>query len=89
DERRKAKRLAGEANAGFFIVECVLDEPLAKQRLSRRLEEVSVSDGRWEVYQEQKRHFEPVVEVPSPNYVIIDTSQPVDEAAKVALDKLD
>lgn len=89
DERRKAKRLAGEANAAFFIVECALDEVLVRQRLARRLEEGSVSDGRWEVYQEQKRRFEPVVEVPSPNYVIIDTSQPVDEAAKEVLDKLD
>jgi len=87
-ERLKAKRLAEEMRADFFIVECSLDEKTIKQRLARRLEEGSTSDGRWEIYQPQKRAFDPVVEVPPQNHVIIDTSKPVEENIRQVLDKI-
>jgi hypothetical protein len=86
EQRLKAKGLAEELGADFFIVECSLDEETIKQRLARRLEEVSTSDGRWEVYQPQKRAFDPVVEVPPQNHVIIDTSKPVEENIRQILD---
>jgi aminoglycoside phosphotransferase family enzyme/predicted kinase len=85
-ERRKAKALAEETGADFFILECVLDEESIKQRLAQRLEEASVSDGRWEILEPQKRRFEPVVEVPPQNHVIIDTSKPVEENIRQILD---
>ena len=87
-ERLKARELAEELGADFFIVECSLDEKTIKQRLARRLEEVSTSDGRWEIYQPQKRAFDPVVEVPPQNHVIIDTSKPVEENIRQVLDKI-
>jgi hypothetical protein len=86
EQRLKAKGLAEELGADFFIVECSLDEETIKQRLARRLEEVSTSDGRWEIYQPQKRAFDPVVEVPHQNHVIIDTSKPVEENIRQILD---
>jgi hypothetical protein len=88
EQRLKAKRLAEEMRADFFIVECSLDEKTIKQRLARRLKEVSTSDGRWEIYQPQKRAFDPVVEVPETNHAIIDTTQPVEENIRQVLESI-
>ena len=88
EERLKAKRLAGEVGADFFIVECSLDEESIKQRLAHRLEEGSASDGRWEIYEPQKRQFEPIVEIPPANRVIINTSLSVEKTVRQVLDKL-
>lgn len=77
EDRLKAKTLAEETGADFFMLECALDEASTRQRLSRRLQEVSISDGRWEIYQQQRKKFEPVNEAPSGRHFIIDTSQPL------------
>jgi len=39
-----------------------------------------------EIYQVQKGRFEPVVEVPPGNRVIMDTSQPVDKIVRQVID---
>ena len=88
EERQKTKNLAQETNADFFILECTLDKNQIKQRLKRRLEEGTVSDGRWEIFESQKKIFEPVVEVPPQNHVIIDASNPVNENIEQILDKI-
>jgi aminoglycoside phosphotransferase family enzyme/predicted kinase len=88
EERLKAKRLAEEAGAGFFVIECRLDEANIKKRLERRLKEGTVSDGRWEIYEPQKKAFEPVREATSPKHAIIDTSRPLGENIKRILDKI-
>jgi aminoglycoside phosphotransferase family enzyme/predicted kinase len=88
EERLKAKKLAEESGADFFIVECRLDEKTIKQRLAQRLEEGSTSDGRWEIYPSQKRAFEPVAEAPATNRAIIDTAQPVEKNIRQILDKI-
>ncbi|MDO8715429.1 MAG: AAA family ATPase [Dehalococcoidales bacterium] len=85
EERQKAHTLAQETNADFFVLECGLDEDQVRQRLARRLEEGTVSDGRWEIFESQKKSFEPVVEIPSKNHVIMDASKPVDENVKQVL----
>jgi len=87
EERLRAKRLAGEMNADFFIVECTLDEESVKQRLAQRLKQASVSDRRWEIYEPQRRRFDPVIEVPETNHVIIDTSPPAAETVRQILGK--
>jgi len=88
EERRKAKELAEEVGANFFTLECVLDEESIKQRLAQRLEQGSISDGRWEIYEPQKRQFERIVEVPPQNHVIIDTSPPVEKTVRQILDRI-
>ena len=88
-ERLKAKNLAEEMNADFFIVECTLDEENIKQRLAQRLKQGSVSDGRWEIFEPQKRQFDPVTEVPATNHVVVDTSLPIDETVRHILDKIE
>jgi aminoglycoside phosphotransferase family enzyme/predicted kinase len=88
EERLKAKRLAEEAGADFYIIECQLDEANIKKRLERRLKEGSVSDGRWEIYRPQKEAFAPVKEATPPKHVIVDTSQPLAENIRQILDKI-
>jgi len=88
DERLKAKRLAEEAGADFFIIECQLDEENIKKRLEGRLERGSVSDGRWEIYQPQKKAFDPVKEALPPKHAIIDTSKPLADNIRKILDKI-
>jgi len=87
EERLKAKELAEEAGADFFIIECTLDEANIKKRLARRLKEGSVSDGRWEIYRPQKEAFE-AVEASPQKHAIIDTSKPLAENIKQILDKI-
>ena len=87
EERLKARQLAKKMGADFFIIECTLDEESIKKRLAQRLEVGSASDGRWEIYQPQKKQFQPVVEVPPQNHVIIDTAKPVEENIRQVLDK--
>jgi len=88
DQRLKAKRIAQEVKADFLVVECTLGEELIRKRLTERFKEASVSDGRWEIYQPQKKQFEPVVEIPAQNRVIIDTSQPISNSLKQILDRI-
>jgi len=87
-ERQKAKEIAEEAGALFFTLECNLDEELTRQRLSHRLEEETVSDGRWEIYRLQQNLLDSVSEIPHQKRVIIDTSQPVAEIVSYVLDRI-
>jgi hypothetical protein len=88
-DRLAAGRLAVEAGADFLVLECALDENTTKKRLQERSRKASVSDGRWEIYEPQKKKFEPVVEIAAPNRVIIDTSKPVGESIKQILSRID
>jgi hypothetical protein len=87
-ERLRAKSLAEESGACFFILECTLNEELTRKRLAERLEHGTVSDGRWEIYQAQRDRFEPVVEIPPENRVIIDSSLPLDKVIGQVLDRI-
>jgi uncharacterized protein len=78
-ERGRASDIARKTQADFVILECRLSEEHTRQRLARRLKNRSVSDGRWEIYEPQKKKFEPVTEVNSPGYFLIDSALPLDE----------
>ncbi|MFC2008230.1 AAA family ATPase [Chloroflexota bacterium] len=84
EERLKVKEVAEKMDADFMIIECSLDEASIRQRLAQRLEQGSVSDGRWEILGPQKEQFQPVVEVPAANHVIIDTSESLDKVVNKA-----
>lgn len=86
EEREKAKGLAQEMKAHFLVLECTLDEKLTRQRLTERLKQGSVSDGRWEIFEVQKGVFEPIVEVPPQKHAIIDTSRTMEENVRQVLD---
>jgi aminoglycoside phosphotransferase family enzyme/predicted kinase len=75
--RNKLIEMAAEYNAEIFIIECVLDEAEARKRLDKRVSEGSVSDGRWEIFETQKRDFDKITEFPKKNHIVVNTSAPV------------
>ncbi|MCK4724006.1 MAG: AAA family ATPase, partial [Dehalococcoidia bacterium] len=81
-ERQTAKRLAEEADADFFIVECTLDEAIIRERLDKRMKEGSASDGRWEILEPQKKHFKPVTEASPANHIKVNMASSPDKLAK-------
>lgn len=85
-DRLQAKKLADEMKVDFAVIECILNEKTVKKRLEQRLKEGSVSDGRWEIYESQKRDFDNVDEFPSQNHVVLDTSQPLSIIVKTISD---
>jgi hypothetical protein len=71
--RRMAKDLASKYDASFIPLYCTCPEQKAKEWLEERMKSKSVSDGRWEIYQMQKKSFEMFTDEEKP--VIIDTSK--------------
>ncbi|MEX1254479.1 MAG: AAA family ATPase [Dehalococcoidia bacterium] len=80
DQREGALRLAFETDARFLALECEADESVVWERLSeRRGGERVVSDGRWEIYQQQQERREPVDELPFGSHMVVETARPLHE----------
>jgi predicted kinase len=71
--RDMAKQIAKDHDAQLVIIECVAPESIVKKWLKQRLHEKTVSDGRWEIYQEQKKVFEAFS--PYENRIVFDMSE--------------
>jgi hypothetical protein len=53
---------------------------VTEKRLAHRsAESKDVSDGRWEVFLEQKKKFEPLDEMPAASCLALNTDAPVDQ----------
>jgi predicted kinase len=87
-ERAKVRDLAARNNARFLAVECILSQEEARQRLQRRMEQKSVSDGRWELFMKQKEDFDTITEFPASEFVRINTAGNVADMAIPALERL-
>jgi uncharacterized protein len=75
-ERQKAMQMAQKLDIPFYVIECTCRDEIVKIRLEKRaLEKTNASDGRWEIFQEQKRDFDEITEVPAANYFKIETSE--------------
>ena len=62
-DRIAARKIAAESKAQFRILECMSPEDVAFQRLRQRARSKNEpSDGRWEIYREQRQRFEPVAD---------------------------
>jgi aminoglycoside phosphotransferase family enzyme/predicted kinase len=71
--RDMAKEIADENNAIFILIQTTAPDNIVKNWLDVRLKKKTVSDGRWEVYLNQKKTFEPYLSQEKP--LIIDMSQ--------------
>ena len=88
-EREKARALADESGAQIYVLECVCSEEEVKARLEiRLLQGGSPSDGRWEIYLEQKGIVEPVAEVPRFRHLVLDTTASSQQAVALLLEQL-
>ncbi len=82
--REKVTRMAAKHNVPVFLVHCFATDATIKNRLvQREAEGRDLSDGRWEIYVEQKAACEPPSEMPVQNYLELNTVQPVEELAAV------
>jgi uncharacterized protein len=60
-DREAARELARAVAARFCIIECTAPDSIIRSRLeTRQLRQDEPSDGRWEIYCEQKTRFEPI-----------------------------
>jgi len=76
EERKNAADLARRIGADFFVIECTCPDEEVKTRLeARMLKKGEASDGRWEIYRDQKTSFERISEFGDDVYVVIRTSQ--------------
>ena len=57
--RDMAHDIARAHHATLVLIFCTCPDQVVKQRLEERLKKKSVSDGRWEIYRQQKKTFEP------------------------------
>ncbi len=87
-DRLQAGDLAKRINADFAVIECTLDETTVKRHLEQRLKGSTTSDGRWEIFEQQKEDFDKITEFPSSNHIILDTSQPMSNIIRMISERL-
>ena len=71
--RQLAQALAKHLDIPLIVIECVCSPKIVKQRLEKRMQEKTVSDGRWEIYQQQVRTRDPYET--TGNYLEFDTEK--------------
>ena len=75
--REAALDIARRANVPALVLECVAPEEDIRARLERRLRRRGgPSDGRWEIYAQQKASYEPLTELSASQHLMIDTALP-------------
>lgn len=78
-ERDHVRKMAVEMKASCRFVLCVCDESKVKRRLDIRARDPeAVSDGRWEIFQAQKKSFETPDELPAEELIVLNTEDNVD-----------
>ncbi len=84
-DRAEAAALARRMGARFRLFHTWCPDTVSRERLEvREAEGQEVSDGRWELYSQQKNDFEPFESAPE-NREEIDTSLPVEESLECIL----
>jgi len=73
-DRLAARQLAVKYNASFLAMECIAAEEIIRKRLEERSRAASVSDGRWEIFADIKKAFDPVSELAPGEHLILDTA---------------
>ena len=88
-DREKARALAGQCLADFFVVECVCPESVIRKRLEERLaDRTEASDGRWEIFEAQKNDYDKITESEGPSHLIADTSVPPEAGAQAVMSRI-
>lgn len=79
DERERVRERFRQ-KAGIVFVHCVCPEDVMRVRMEQRQRDPqAVSDGRWEIYLQQKRRFEMPDELDPDQLVAINTDKELDE----------
>ena len=83
-DRQSLRTLAKNLNCRVCFILCQCTESEMKRRMTERAQDrTAVSDGRWEIYLEQKQRFEPPEELADTDLITIDTQAPLAELLEV------
>lgn len=81
EHRRLFTSMANNCGVPILFIECTASEGAIQHRLEiRRQRPDEVSDATWEVYQRQRREFEPFESGGKPPRLVIDTERPIESA---------
>ncbi len=83
--RAKVRALSETLSVQLTFMECRCPRELTMQRLQRRAQAPSLSDGRAEIFDTLAASFEPVTELPCSQYLLLETSTPADQTLARAL----
>jgi aminoglycoside phosphotransferase family enzyme/predicted kinase len=78
--RRSARALARARGVPFRFIECRATRDACRHRLEERESVRGPSDGRLAIFDDFAARWEPVVEVPASEHVVLDTTRPVSES---------
>jgi aminoglycoside phosphotransferase family enzyme/predicted kinase len=81
--REKVQRVAAKHGAPLFLIHCSVSEEAVKARLIQRAESEDPSDGRWDIYLEQRAACQPIREIPPADCLDLNTEAPLNEIAAV------
>jgi uncharacterized protein len=88
-ERLALMKLAEKTGAQIRFIECRAPGSTIRRRLQQRAEEARVvSDGRWEIFDQQRMDFDPIVEPVKSAYLSILTTRATEEIVKNLIPKL-
>lgn len=87
-QREMARKVAMEADANFLCIETVCPDTLIKNRLDKRMKKVSVSDGRWEIFQKHKESFEKIDEFSPKEHIIVRTDAELKNELEKVLERI-
>jgi aminoglycoside phosphotransferase family enzyme/predicted kinase len=77
--RRAARDLAASRGVPFRLIECRATPEVCRERLVAREREPSVSDGRLAIFDAFCARFEPIVELPPGEHIVLDTTAALDD----------
>jgi predicted kinase len=79
-DRQDVSALAKKLHCQVYFILCQCSEVEMKRRMEEREQDpAAVSDGRWEIYLQQKERFQPPDEVGASELVTIDTQAPLED----------
>ena len=84
--RAAVRTLARELGIPFAFVECRADADVCRERLRHR--ESGVSDGRFEIFDDFVRKWEPITELSPSEHIVVETTRPIEETMDVFRDRL-
>jgi uncharacterized protein len=88
-ERLALMELAKKNKSSIRFVECRAPLKIIRQRLVQRAQEaVAVSDGRWEIFHQQRQDFDSVDEPVKSRHLLVRTQFPVEQLASKIIQDL-
>jgi predicted kinase len=81
-QRQKILGLAQKQQIPLLAIHCMVSDDITQERLARRAGVgTDVSDGRWEIYEQQKDAFEALDDIPAAARLELDTDATLDTLA--------